>query len=256
MTDAAFDAREVFSVRDLTVVVTGASGNLGARFARLLHANGALVIGTGRRADRLDSLRAELPDFVGLPLDITDPDDVERFAAELSAEHGPIDVLVNNAGGGNPSTPAETESLDRFRAVVDLNLTATFHLTQRLAVGMLDRGQGSIINLASVLGLVASAPRANASYDAAKGAVVQLTRELGCQWSDRGVRVNAIAPGFFPPEAAPPNPDFAAFVDANCPMRRTGRPGELDGALLYLASPASSYVTGQVLVVDGGWTAR
>ena len=141
-----------------------------------------------------------------------------------------------------------------------MNLTAVFHLCQLAARTMLDAGAGSIVNVASILGLVASAPINQASYVASKGAVVALTRELGCQWARRGVRVNALAPGWFPSEMTQESmiEDDAsmAFVRRNTPMGRMGHEHELDGALLYLASDASTFVTGQTLAVDGGWTAR
>jgi NAD(P)-dependent dehydrogenase (short-subunit alcohol dehydrogenase family) len=171
---------------------------------------------------------------------------------------GRIDVLVNNAGIGSP-IPAEDEPVERFAEVLDVNVTALFALTQLVGRTMIERGSGSIVNIASILGLVASAPIKQASYTASKGAVVNLTRELAVQWARKGVRVNAIAPGWFPSEMTAEmfaDPASMTFLERNAPMARGGRPDELDGALLYLASGASSYVTGQVLAVDGGWTAR
>jgi NAD(P)-dependent dehydrogenase (short-subunit alcohol dehydrogenase family) len=190
--------------------------------------------------------------------DVTSPDDRERLVATALDQHGQIDVLVNNAGIGSP-VPAEHESIERFREVMEVNVTALFGLSQRVASTMLERRRGSIINIASILGLVASAPIKQASYTASKGAVVNLTRELAVQWARKGVRVNAIAPGWFPSEMTTEmftEPSAMAFLERNDPMARGGRPDELDGALLFLASDASSYVTGHVLTVDGGWTAR
>lgn len=149
--------------------------------------------------------------------------------------------------------------MDHFRRVVDVNLHALFRLCQLAAQPMLARGRGSIVNVASMLGLVASAPIRQASYCASKGAVVNLTRELGCQWARKGVRVNAIAPGWFPSEMTSDmwhDEASVAYVEANCPMGRAGAEEELDGVLLFLASRASTYVTGQTIAVDGGWTAR
>jgi NAD(P)-dependent dehydrogenase (short-subunit alcohol dehydrogenase family) len=167
-------------------------------------------------------------------------------------------VVVNNAGIGTPM-PAEDEPMDHFRQVVDVNLHALFRLCQLAARPMLDQGSGRIVNVASMLGLVASAPIRQASYCASKGAVVNLTRELGCQWARKGVRVNAIAPGWFPSEMTTDMWDdeaSMAYVARNCPMGRPGSGEELDGVLLFLASQASTYVTGQTIAVDGGWTAR
>jgi NAD(P)-dependent dehydrogenase (short-subunit alcohol dehydrogenase family) len=143
--------------------------------------------------------------------------------------------------------------------VVDVNLNGLFRLTQLVAGPMIERGRGSIVNVASMLGSVAAAPIKQASYCASKGAVVNLSRELGCQWARKGVRVNALAPGWFPSEMTEDmwaDESSTAFVRTHCPMGRRGEAGELDGALLFLASDASTYVTGSVLTVDGGWTAR
>ena len=143
--------------------------------------------------------------------------------------------------------------------MVDVNLTAVFALAQLAGRRMLAQGSGTIVNVASMLGLVASAPVKQASYAASKGAVVNLTRELAVQWARRGVRVNALAPGWFPSEMTAdmiePGPS-QDFVRREAPMARGGEIHELDGALLFLACDASSYVTGQILTVDGGWTAR
>ena len=153
----------------------------------------------------------------------------------------------------------EEEPPDHFRRVIDVNLNALFRLSQLAAVPMLERGSGSIINIASMYGLVAGAPVPQASYCASKGAVVNLTRELGAQWARRGVRVNAIAPGFFPSEMAAEmieGEGSSKFLRRNTPVGRPGDPHELDGALLLLASDASTYMAGQTIAVDGGWTAR
>jgi NAD(P)-dependent dehydrogenase (short-subunit alcohol dehydrogenase family) len=143
---------------------------------------------------------------------------------------------------------------------MDLNVVAPFHLCQLVGRTMLAEGTGSIVNVASILGLVAASPMKDASYCSSKGALVNLTRQLGCEWGRKGVRVNALAPGWFPSEMTQADmfddDGGAQFVVRNTPMGRAGHIDELDGALLFLAGPASSYVTGQVLAVDGGWTAR
>jgi len=166
---------------------------------------------------------------------------------------------VNNAGYGVVG-PAEDETMDEFRMTIDVNLTGLFELTQMVGRHMLAARSGSIINVASILGLVAGTPVKQAAYCASKGAVVNLTRELAVQWARKGVRVNAIAPGWFPSEMTQEKmfDDEAGlrFIESNCPMARGGGVDELDGALLYLAGKASSYVTGQILAVDGGWVAR
>jgi NAD(P)-dependent dehydrogenase (short-subunit alcohol dehydrogenase family) len=257
-TEPDVDPLGAFDLTGKVAVVTGASSGLGRRFARVLDAAGARVVVAARRAERLDALVAGLSDAVAVPCDVTLDADLERLTARALDVAGRVDVLVNNAGVSGPM-PAEDEPLDHFRQLVEVNLIALFRLTQLVGRSMLDQGSGSIVNIASILGLVASSPIKEASYTAAKGGVVNLTRQLGAEWARRGVRVNAIAPGWFPTEmTADMWTDDAslAYIARNAPMGRGGRPHELDGALLYLASDASSYVTGQILAVDGGWTAR
>lgn len=254
------DVTDLFSLRGRVAVVTGASSGLGRRFARVLHCAGATVVVTGRRVERLDELRAALGErIVVLPGDLRDREfRVQLVAAAVDVGQGKLDVLVNNAGFGDPCR-AEDESLESFDDVLALNLTAVFHLCQLAARPMLRAGSGRIVNIASMLGLVASHPIPQAGYTASKGAVVNLTRELGAQWARRGVLVNALAPGWFPSELTQEmvkDEKSMAFVARNCPAGRFGEEHELDGALLFLASDACTYVVGQTLVVDGGWTAR
>ena len=248
----------MFELEGRVAIVTGASSGLGDRFARVLAAAGAHVVGAARRADRLARLAAEVDGLTTCACDVTVDEELERLVAVTLEQFGQIDVLVNNAGIGR-AFPAEDEPREHFRRVVEVNLNAVFILSQLAGRAMLERGRGSIINIASMYGLVAAAPVSEASYCASKGAVVNMTRELGAQWARRGVRVNALAPGFFPSEMASEmieDERSAQFLRRNTPIGRPGLPHELDGALLFLASDASSYVVGQTLSVDGGWTAR
>lgn len=211
-----------------------------------------------RREERLKALAAELSGLAVLPADLSSAEERERLTAEVVEGFGGVDVLVNNAGMGEPM-PAELEPLELWHQIVEVNLTAVFHLSQLCGRSMLEKSSGVVVNVASVLGLVASGQIPQASYTATKGAVVQLTKELAVQWARRGVRVNAIAPGWFASEMTQEMFDDDSghsFIRRNTPMGRGGELRELDGALLYLASDASTYTTGATLVVDGGWTAR
>lgn len=254
------DLSSLFRLDGATAIVTGASSGLGDRFARVLHAAGATVVVAARREDRLARLVEDLGDrVVAVTSDLTVAEDRERLVARAAELTGTVSVLVNNAGQSTP-VAAEHETLDHFTAAMDINLVAPFHLSQLVGRHMLAAGRGSIVNIASILGLVASAPMKDVTYCSSKGGLVNLTRQLGCEWGRKGVRVNAIAPGWFPSEMTQAemfdDDGGAQFVVRNTPMGRAGELAELDGALLFLASDASSYVTGQILAIDGGWTAR
>lgn len=209
-----------------------------------------------RREDRLRRLADELACSYQV-CDVTvDPDRAALVETTLR-RFGRIDVLVNNAGIAS-TRPAEEETVDGFRRVIETNLVAPFALARLVGISMLERQRGSIVNIASTLGLVGLGQIPDAAYSASKGGLVNLTRELAAQWAQRGVRVNAIAPGYFETEMTGDmlrDEKALKWVGRKDPMGRPGRPGELDGALIYLASDASSYVTGHILAVDGGWTA-
>jgi NAD(P)-dependent dehydrogenase (short-subunit alcohol dehydrogenase family) len=238
-----------------TALVTGASAGLGARFAQVLHGAGAHVLVTARRGDLLDELARQCAGRLEtLPGDITDPEHRRALADRLRA-HGRLDVLVNNAGA-NDDGPIEEQSLEELTRVVDVNLVSILDLCRLLAPLLFAAPAASVVNIASIYGLVAS-PGPMAAYNATKGAIVNLTRHLAAQWGTRGVRVNALAPGYFPSEMTGflSDPDLASSIRKRTVLARTASLDEIDGPLLFLASAASSYVTGQVLAVDGGWTA-
>lgn len=238
-------------------IVTGASSGLGRRFATVLHGAGATVVVAARRLDRLEELAAELGDrVVPIRFDALIDTDRETLVARTIDQLGTVDILVNNAGS-NTAVAAEDQPIDSFRSDVELNLVAPFHLAQLAGRVMLQQGRGAIVNIASMLGFVASAPINAASYCASKGGLVNLTRELSAQWAGRGVRVNAIAPGWFESEMTAEmweDERSLNYVRRGTPAGRHGRAEELDGVLLLLAGPAGSFIHGQTIVVDGGWT--
>jgi hypothetical protein len=248
----------LFRLDGKVAIVTGASSGLGAHFVRTLHAAGAVVIATARRRDQLEMVCSGLANASWIAADLALAQERERMVAEAQERHGHIDVLVNNAGMARPG-PIETESIDEFRAVLELNVTAIWHLTKLVGVPMVAARSGSIVNVASVLGHVAAAPMSQANYTASKGAVINLTREMAVQWARKGIRVNALCPGFFPSELTADvidDPKSLAYVERETPLGRLGELGELDGPLLLLCSEAGRYMTGAHLLVDGGWTAR
>jgi NAD(P)-dependent dehydrogenase (short-subunit alcohol dehydrogenase family) len=256
------DPTQRFRLHDKTVIVTGASSGLGSRFARVVAAAGATVVVGARRRARLealvDDLRSEGGEAVAVECDVTVDSDVDRLIAAGVEATGHLDVLVNAAGVA-PDEDGEIESLDLFRRVLEVNTVGLYSCARAASRVMLERGAGSIVNVASISGLVAGDGPDTPSYVASKGAVVNLTRELAVRWAPRGVRVNALAPGWFPSEMTAETLSSEAglqFVNERTPLGRPGRADELDGALLFLASEASSYVTGHTLVVDGGWIAR
>ena len=246
-------------LRERVAIVTGASSGLGARFASVLANAGARVVACARREERLEELARESSLIVPVRCDVASPADRDRLVATALELEGHIDICVNNAGVASGGPELQRAAPETFDAVMRVNVAAVFALTQAVGAHMLERGSGSVINVSSMFGLVASTPAPDAPYVASKSAVNGLTRELANQWASRGVRVNAIAPGWFATEI---NEELlgderaARWLERQCPMGRPGREHELDGVLLFLASDASSYCTGQVIAIDGGWTIR
>ncbi|MFI0777477.1 SDR family NAD(P)-dependent oxidoreductase [Streptomyces sp. NPDC021212] len=253
-------AAELFSLQGRTALVTGASAGLGARFAAVLAQAGATVFAAARRIDRLKELADGGDRIHPIACDVSLDWDRTRLVETALDATGRIDILVNNAATSG-ETRAEDESPDAFADVLGVNLTAPFHLARLVAEAPEAEGAPgrSVINVSSILGLVTAAPLGGASYSASKAGLIGLTRELAGQWGASGTRVNALAPGWFRTEMTADlfgDERSARWVERNTLLRRGGEGHELDGALLFLASDASSYCTGQVLTVDGGWTAR
>ncbi len=245
-----------FGLQAQVALVTGASAGLGRHFAKHLAEAGAIVGLAARRQDKLVELAAEIEGAGGraiaIAMDVTDRESIEAGFARLESEIGPASILVNNAGiaGTHNFLDAPDSETD---LVFDTNLRAAWRVGQRAAQGMARAGiEGSIINIASILGLGVIAGAA--SYCASKAAVIHLTKAMALELVRHHIRVNALAPGFFPTDMTE---DYLASehgraMIAGLPMRRVGRPEELDGALLLLASARSSYITGSVITVDGG----
>ena len=253
---------DVFRLDGKVAVVTGASYGLGVLFADILASAGADVVVTARSADKLAET-AELVQKLGrrsvvVPADVTVYDDCERVLDETMDQLGRVDILVNNAGWADDRLiRTERSEPEMFEKMVKTDLVGLFYMTRAAAPHMLRGGGGSIINLSSIFGM-AGAENRTAGYFAAKGGVNQLTKLLACEWGDRNVRVNALAPNFFMSEMTRhllEDSGMADWMRSRTPMRRLGELQELVGPFLFLASDASSFVTGTVLTVDGGWSA-
>jgi gluconate 5-dehydrogenase len=253
--------QQLFDLSGQVAVVTGGSRGLGLEIAEGLGEAGATVVITARRETWLTAATEELRgrgiDVVPQVTDVTQPDQVEALVRGVLTDRGRIDVLVNNAGI-SWGAPPETMPLEKWNAVLATNVTGPFLLSRAVLPGMAARGRGKIINVASVAGLVGTPPEIMdaAGYAASKGALISLTRDLAVKWGRHGITVNVLAPGFFPTRMSEPViTRHAEALQRATPLGRTGRAGELKGAALFLASAASDYVTGQVLVIDGGATA-
>ncbi|MDD9933572.1 MAG: SDR family oxidoreductase [Myxococcales bacterium] len=256
---------ELFGLEGRVALVVGASSGLGAECARALAAAGADVAIAARRKERLQALAGELRELGvrahAVAADASDDAAMQAAIDEVEAELGPIWTLVNSAGLSRLGR-AIKHAREKWDQVIAVNLTAAFVMSQQVARKMIERGEpGRIVHISSVLGRGASPIHPQIGYAASKGGVDNLTRQLAIEWASQGITVNAIAPGYFPteltvdPEAGAMDAEFSAAVERLTPLGRPGDPAEIRTTLLYLTAPASSYVTGSIVPVDGGWTA-
>jgi NAD(P)-dependent dehydrogenase (short-subunit alcohol dehydrogenase family) len=251
-------ALDRFALDGRVAIVTGASSGLGAGLARALADVGARVAVVARRQDRLESLAAEV-DGLAVPCDLLDLDAVRHVVPQVAEALGSPEILVSAAGNRFSRERAEGESLDDIRRTLDLNLVAPMALAQDAFPHMVAAGRGSIVHVSSIGGQVGVPGIPQASYAAAKTGLSGLTRELAVQWAEHSIRVNTIAPGFFRSEITDELYDDErghAWLRKHTPLPVDGTVDDLVGAVLWLVSDAGRYVTGQTIVVDGGWTTR
>lgn len=254
------NVRDLFNLSGKTALITGGSRGIGKEMAEALAESGASLMICARRSDWLDETVAEFEaagyHAAGAVCDVSEPSDVDSLVESTVGQFGSLDILVNNAGVSWAEMPEEMP-LDKWQKVIDVNLTGCFLVAQAAARQMLKKGSGSIINITSISGLTSSANGPfYAGYVASKAGLIGLTRELAASWGRRGIRVNAIAPGFFHSRLADSAIEiYERSIQENNMLPRIGRPGELKGIVVFLASEASSYVTGQTIAIDGGMTA-
>lgn len=262
---------DLFKLTDQVAIVTGGATGLGHQMATALAEAGAHVVVASRNLDRCQAVADELRSLGGRPLavqlDLARPETIEAMAQTVLATYGRVDVLVNNSAATDVNKPYEPLTLERFEAVLRVNLSGALMCSQAVLEPMRAQGGGRIVNITSVYGMVGvdaslygggdDRPMRNGAYTASKGGLINLTRELAVSWARYGIRVNSISPGMFPVEANIKKWPEGTFdrLQQRIPLNRMGNTTDLKGAVVYLASAASDYVTGHNLVVDGGWVA-
>jgi len=255
--------RKTMSIFDLTgkvAVVTGASSGLGVQFAKALARQGADLVLLARRVEKLEKVKKEIEGLgvrcLAVQCDVTKTAELKDAVAKTLDFYGTVDILVNNAGTG-AIVPAETQTDEEWLKTIDVNLNACYFAMREFGKVMIEKKYGKIINIGSIHSTVAMAGAGISAYTASKGGVAMLTKNMANEWAKYNITVNAIGPAYFLSELTQDiiaDEAFAVVLKTYCPMGRAGREGELDGAIVYFASDASSFTTGQLLSVDGGWT--
>jgi gluconate 5-dehydrogenase len=251
----------MFELNGKIALVTGASSGLGVQFAKALARQGADIAICARRMEKLEQTKQTIEGMgvrcFATRCDVLDVQSIKDMVAAVVAEYGRIDILVNNAGVARVA-PAESQSDEDWLAVINTNLNGVYYVAREVGAQMIKQNYGKIINLGSIHSNVSMPGMPISGYCTAKGGVRMLTKDLANEWAQYNITVNAIGPSYFESEmteSAVDDPAFAQVLKTYCPMGRLGKPGELDGAIIYFASDASSFTTGQLLQIDGGWTA-
>lgn len=252
--------KNYFDVSGKYALVTGASSGLGKQFAECLAEQGCNVAIAARRIEKLEELKKELEEKYGIRCvavrcDVTDTASIKNMVDTVVEAFGRIDILINNAAAGFATPVLECDD-ETWNRVMNTNVNGVFFVAREVGRVMVAQNYGKIINIGSFHCTVTMNGVPRSGYSTAKGAVNMMTKALAAEWAKKGITVNTLGPGYFKSEMADKVTDesYDAGIRNNCPMGRRGNPGELNGAMLYLASDASSYVTGQLLLVDGGWT--
>jgi NAD(P)-dependent dehydrogenase (short-subunit alcohol dehydrogenase family) len=249
---------DAFDLTGKTAIVTGGNTGLGEAFAKALTEAGAGVALAARTRERSDTVAEEIQasggNAIAVDLEVTDSAQVDRMLESVTERLGPVDILVNNAGLCY-HRPAAEVPLEEWHAVFDVNVHGLWHCAQSVGRRMIQNGGGTIINIGSISAMIVNRPQWQPAYNASKAAVHQLTKSLAAEWAPYNVRVNALAPGYVKTAMAPVDePQFRQHWIEDAPMERYAMPEELGPSIVYLASDASSFMTGSILVVDGGYT--